>query len=417
MIRILSFFALFIGLINPVKSFAAVSPNMTLDGVDLTPYVEFYKSQVKTLSKEVRVYNWSQHSLTGYWMTDHSVAIPELSNLARSEAKVFWDRYGESNNNMYGYGLYAALDPVATAGFGGLWRVTPNYFASLKAAAGAQSASIVIDALKAALSQWLLLEMNLPVGFSMLELNYGSENNSSPSQTTIDIAAKFNCPTNMITEELFRTGGSTLNINCQKLVKKVFSEILKIDGFSYSYSSTYFKDCSLGRGLENRAFVITNPKWITLDNIRYYSESSRSEKDRRIAIQSLFFTENDEKRPAEDVPIEKIISFMQSHSGYFVQSSTSKCHDASCTISVHFCDLKKQCEDIDLDPIDRPGGALMTEEEAEKTVSGHLLWPDLEGAKKLDSTQTKNWLKDHDFACTGELPFQKDASAPAEKQK
>jgi hypothetical protein len=69
-------------------------------------------------------------------------------------------------------------------------------------------------------------------------------------------------------------------------------------------------------------------------------------------------------------------------------------------ITVQFCDQSNACESVPLPPIPRPGGSIITAEEASKTI---LLWTDLIGKPK--STTISTWLKNNKFACSGELPY------------
>ncbi len=179
------------------------------EGTDITAFVEHFRPAVKTLKKPVTVYNWSSSSQSDFWKVPQKPNDENLVAMAQRMGQSFWRNYGSQDSErggMYGYGLYAALDPVVTRSFGG--------------------------------TQWVLLEMQFPAGFKMIDLYDPIQKTKSSANlnTLSEINKKFKCSMSGYVEldALFTSGGKSVDPSCQRLVKNVFGTIFKIDAFAYT---------------------------------------------------------------------------------------------------------------------------------------------------------------------------------------
>ena len=167
------------------------------EGIDISPAVSYFKKLVVTLKTPVTIYNWSPGAQQPFWNHDHAPNDLNLLDISQSWSQSFWQSYGEPKgmDNMYGTGLYGAVDPVVTVGFGG------------------------------GLSTQILLQMDLPKGFKMLDLgNPGFSNLSPPHDQVSDIETHFGCPVSRDADKFFENGGASLSQECKRLVRKLFQD-------------------------------------------------------------------------------------------------------------------------------------------------------------------------------------------------
>jgi hypothetical protein len=368
-------------------SWLAVAENTKyeLDGFDITPAVEYFQKMVHPLKQIIYVYHWNPN---GEARGDG----PEIFNMVKNNANTFWSMYGDPqtvSGGMYGRGLYAAADPIHSYGFGG----------------GPE--------------KWFLLQMALPVGFRLLDIAaetswVASNNKKTISEEMKNIASQFHCDALNNVDSLFADGAYKISQQCQNLARKIFKEILKIDGFAYFYGQTSFKDCqSDNYVLGNRAIVITENTWMTTENIKYFTQKSKHSLEDRIRIETLFYKKIDANVKLSDSSIEAIAEYLQIHETKEMIGSKSVCSNTTCTIVVRFCDSQNVCDEVSLAPLPRPSGPLFTEVSAKNTEPGRLLWPDLEGKAKADNVS--EWLKKQMFGCNGELPYPVEKAEEANK--
>ncbi len=344
------------------------------DGKDITNLVKYFATKVKTLKKSVTVFSWKNNGEIG----DQRAQFEE----AKALTHVFWDRFGTNGNSfMYGYGLYTSVDPVTTNSYG-------------------------------LLDTWVLLELNLPVGFKLLDLTSDFTLTENERQQDISKASDFDelrdyfqCESFQNINLFFENGGDKLKSKCKDLVKRIFYEILKIDGFSYNYGDTLFKSCQ-NRNFFGRAIVITGDKWLKPGLSHFYNAKTIDLKDNRIRIQTLFFDALESVDPKLSSQSKKVLmDFLTLFPTYKVNGSKSSCSGDQCEVFLTLCEAENTCKDLAMGFYPRPGGGLITSLEAKKTQRGKLLWQDLEGLPK--STTTKEWLQKNKFGCNGELPYEK----------
>ncbi len=350
--------------------------SIEFQGVDIRPVVDFFAKQVTPLKRSFTVYNWSRAG-----------AVGDSDNLGIAEngSKTFWSRYGDptGNSNSYGYGLYGAADPIYTMSYGGYGE------------------------------DWLLLEMEFPAGFRLLDLGRSMMMFPQAPAEVQTIMNNFNCPFEGSVERLFSAGGFDIKTKCQSLVKKIFQNELQIDGFAYFYGETPFKDCrgsSNGGFMSGKAFVVTESKWMKPGLVHYYNSKSSHYHDRRILIQTLIFSTANGSETYFAKALNDLASYMEDHPDQNLKNSSNKCEGDTCIITVNFCDSKGVCENIALSALPRPGGPLILKKDLSKVnmPGGYaplsLLWSDLEGVPK--ATTVREWLKSNKFGCSDKMPYE-----------
>jgi hypothetical protein len=347
-------------------AFAAES-SMTLDGVDLAPAVAYYKTVVKTLDQPTSLFNWSPGGKDGFWSQERSDDDPALLRVAQNSSRSFWISYGNPNDggNMYGRGLYGAMDPVSTSSYGG----------------GGDTA--------------VLLQLKLPKGLRMLDVR--SNEDGPLKKAALDIGAKFNCPSSV--DGMFSGGGSKVPPSCQKFVRKIFQELLPIDFFIYSYGATNFKECAQNQMV---AFVVTRPDWIQQELVRYFTVKSTLHKDERAMIQTLMLISQTQSTQLSEGSYALLFNFLSAHPKHVLRKSTAVCDAADCQLTAQFCDPENHCEDVALEKLPRPGGPNLSAAESLRNKAP-FFWSDLEGFPKSKTVQT--WLQKNYLGCDGKNPF------------
>lgn len=334
---------------------------------ELTPVISYFNSQVKVMKQTLYVHNWSNSGNGGE-------GEPYL-NLAKKMSQVFWDRFGDpkGDQNMYGFGLYTAMDPVATQGYG---------YAD----------------------KWSLLELQIPKGLKVIDLTSDSPSLNAEKTAALDeIQTKFSCPTFTKLNGLFENGGKGLTPSCQNLIRHIFKDVLQIGGFFYSYDQSNFKACAKG-GFSKRALVVTDPQWLKTESVRFFNKQSSYAKEDRIRIQTLFLEERKSKIELTGSAKSIITQYLNKNIQKHFAGSRSTCADAQCEIYVRFCDQASQCDEFSVGSYPRPGGPTITQTEALTTDRKGLLWSDLEGEQKM--TTTTEWLQANTFGCSGQLPYE-----------
>ena len=350
---------------------------MNFQGVDVSPAVAYYQSSVRTVDQPFTIYNWSAAGNDPFWAEEKADGDSSLMGLAQRSSRSFWSSYGGPSDSMYGQGLYAAEDPVATMSYGG------------------------------GVPSFVLMQMQIPKNFRMLDLVYNSLDTPSNSLkvAAASVLTKFECPADATADRLFQSGGMNLSPKCRELVREVFQNQLKIDGFAYSYSATAFTDCKINMdGYQQMlAFVMTSSYWMDKSSVHYYTTRSRQNLEERVRIQTLFFKEASQKymKPS----LQALVAYLDSHEDSDLKGSVTKCSGDYCSITVHFCNQQKHCDDVALDPIPRPYGSKISEFEAKLTVASGVLWADLVGMEKSATIST--WLKENMYGCNGRDPYVK----------
>ncbi len=337
------------------------------EGTDIVPLISYFQTQVRVMKQSIYVHHWSHSGLGGEGEA--------YLNAAQRMSQSFWSHYGEPGGvqNMYGYGLYAAMDPVATNGFG-------------------------------LTEPWSLLELKIPEGLKVLDLTLQVTPMQADQKNAIEaIQTKFSCPTFENINDLFVNGGKSLAPNCQNLIRHIFKDVLPIGGFFYDYDQSDFRACTKAGDLANRAIVVTDPSWLKGEYVKFFNKQSLHAKNDRIRIQTLFLEERKSQVHLSSEGKSLIVQFLTKNPQKHFVGSRSVCALETCGVSVRFCDVKNICDELEVGAYPRPGGPTITNTEALKTDRRGLLWSDLEGAPKFPTTT--EWLHDYTFGCSGRLPY------------
>jgi len=191
------------------------------------------------------------------------------------------EQFGQGN--MYGPGLYAALDPVATMDYGG----------------GSNGQT------------WILLKIRLPVGFRFINLKRDGTN-AMPLRVQKVLSA-YQCPTHWIDVRsgldglmranntyMYNSAGYSsesdvhLTDTCLLELRHLLKDHLKINGLLYGYSATSFLECggysTNQADLSGTAWVIADSSPFTYDDVQVFSSNTPDGDEERIRIQSMFYT-------------------------------------------------------------------------------------------------------------------------------
>lgn len=273
--------------------FAATAVAAPVD-VDLTPVANYVSQFVKEIKSPVVVWHWfggegrnpiwksaiSSDSVAAY---EHFVYATRNYYLGLCSGIVDQDPaecQGDlsalkfSKTSLYGPGFYAAVDPVITAFRGGI----PN---------------------------WVLLQIRLPQGFRYVDQqNVSSSVPSVPPEVTTALEA-YGCafsqwPADFIFNFLKQTYFQNLNPLCRVAVRKVLQNILKVDGFYYSYDGAYLSVCNLSS--HKGAFVITDSKRFTPEDVRSFNTGTTDDREDRLRIISFFYKSAHDGNPGYAYP-------------------------------------------------------------------------------------------------------------------
>ena len=405
-------FMMAMGLVGSTVAQAQTSPTGTVTPADLKLLHAYFKSFVYELENPIKVFHYSQANPGSYLATTKSASDPIGPRYVINGAQTYWVTQNniDDDSNMYGRGLYAALDPVATRSYG-KWE-----------------------------GNWILLEMNLPKGFRMLDL--ARDGGNSFPQRIQEIFTNAKCPitwdekTGMF-NSLMQPKQPKIDPLCMSLIRRVFEQDFGIDGFAYDYSSQYFAECKFGQGegeydrkptrrIRGVAFVITGSSWVTRDNVRIYTPHTVDAKEDRIRISSLFYRGNydDIRSDVYDGPSAARWARSQSYSrvpGYRVvddEDGSEKCekYDAvrGCLDKLKFCKQKpdytvdkKKC--VELDPPELPRyPVVMTDknwpERAYEAKDKKLfMWDDLIGSET--DKNIGSWIDQNLLGCSNRAPY------------
>lgn len=343
-----------------------------LDGVNIAPAVAYFEGQVRTLSRPIPIYNWSTNA--------HLLPGGDIGGWIRRSVGVFWNGYGNPTGpeNTYGSGFYGAEDPVVSFAYGG----------------GGD--------------QWLLTRLTLPPGFRLIDI--GRLGGAGPvPEDVLEILQKFNCDGQDLAKfgwmEFFYQWGSSLSDRCRSFGKSLFMQYVPIDGFAYSYFAMSFHACPASLEdeknlLSNRAFVITNDRWIRPEHFRAFNKDSRDFLEDRRRIQTLFAQAQD-RFDFQSLPALKIQEQFKrdfpnrTHVGTYWQAL---CGDVECSVRYQAYDgsLGRSRQFVAgryfVSPDLRIFGDLTL-----NLHRGGLLWADLKG--QALSPNTDEWLRENILGC------------------
>ena len=290
--------------------------------------------------------------------------------------------YGTSN--MYGPGLYASTDPVATAKYG--------------SGAG-----------------WVLLQIRLPKGFRYFDLKNGYVNLPQPA---IDVLHSYGCGniygSSFYLDSLLAIGRNTYSGSpysgsyssysnqCVLKVRQLLKDYVKMDGFIYSYSASTFEQCSQSYG-HQAAFVLTSSRGVSASHVRVFNSQTDDNFKDRLRIQTLFYY--------ADIKSRGMYRFMTfpKYPGYKFSQTVARYTNEKYEEMLRLCvggSYGSPCVEISKPPEIGLHDLRMSPENAPdnmglgydyQTSSNSLLWTDMQGAA-LDF-QAGSWLPNYLFGC------------------
>jgi hypothetical protein len=261
--RILVIFVLMIS-----NSVHADNDHQIFRGRDISAIVQYFSYYLRTVQKPFYLYHWrSDQELA---RSADAQANPEKygTEIVNRDAQNFIPGLYvklRSFGNVYGGGLYAAIDPQLTEGYGGS---DPTSTA--------------------------LLAMHIPIGFHVLDLRLHEPTFSQSELSQLNtVLSEFQCSNrqNQTGDNSFLSNllSGDFTKDCADLLSHVLLT-LKVDGFFYEYGSTPYSVCQQINSQEV-ALVFVSSSWLQLPNAHAYlfTPQSRGALKERQAIESTFY--------------------------------------------------------------------------------------------------------------------------------
>jgi len=259
---------------------------------------QYFSKYVYELKKSYKVFHWFNGAgRNAVWSSRLSASNPSgydhLVNLSRRYYNAFCSQKNPSANpsdcdlsdlqygrdGYYGPGLYASLDPVATAAFGGG-------------------------------SGWVLMQIQLPKGYRVADLTKDQDVSIPPE--VLNFFSQEGCKSTVKSwYRLFSAGMENVNgynrvdEKCNLMIRRLLKDRLKVDGFFYRYGTSNFQGCNqsstiIPQSAETaaiggyqgpfgvRALIVANTDKITASDVRVFNSQTSDAKADRTFIMSAF---------------------------------------------------------------------------------------------------------------------------------
>lgn len=420
---------------------AQATPDPKTLYVDDTNLVKALKKYVVVINHPTKIFHWFNASgrnsvWTSKLSAGNSAGYDHLTNGAQRYFQAFCTNdslrdpadcvRGDSSinfgsGNMYGPGLYASTDPIATRSYGGG-------------------------------SNWVLLQIELPKGFRMASLVWQINDDQLP-QSAMDELDKMGCSNYDFKS---RTSGSyLLNLvlpygntvissrpqpgtseqKCALNLRRLLKDHLKIEGLYYGYGATSFSQCSSsvpngpsgqmanGAGLHQGAFVIANPARIKTSSVKVFNSQSTDASADRVAIQSLFYqSQSQSSSQSEDHALTMAVQSYYGTNGipdypdykvyaWYMKGCSAYLHPGAvnyvqaCGDWYQICDnAYNNCKIVPLSPPPnwKPGQSYVSKISSQDAPGG-ILWPDLDGHDQ--DPKVAKWIEKNLLGCLDIAPF------------
>ena len=356
--------------------------------VDISPAVSYYAQFVHTLDQPTYTWNWfGYQSRDPIWQTklpaDHRAGLDHARGLADKYWRAFCSPDATQNSapcqpldsdygvktNMYGPGLYLAVDPVVTQRFGGKEQ------------------------------EWVLLQVRLPARTKYIDIMQAPHD--VPSNVRAVFAA-LNCPVEAYTRGPFLnyllSSGSTYfrklyatPDSCKDGIRKIFQTELGIDAFFFEYETVDFPECRQNPH-HGAGILLINPDLLEANDVRVFNRLSTDDISDRARIQSLFY------KAMHDMPEVAELNYAphvpaSPDPALFYQRIDFKCSNSLCTAQAMYC-RRGQCQSIAMPDAPVPAyPTAMSQATAplsQALGNQSLLWPDLEGHQT--DPDISNWM-------------------------
>lgn len=340
-----------------------------LDGVDISAAVEMYQKQIHTVTKPFYVYNWSPNA--------HQGDSDKLVAFAQNAAEAYWYSLGDqgkAKDNMFGAGLYAAVDPVVSYSYG-------------QGGTG-----------------WRVIEFQMPVGLRLLDMNDAVLAEGDQREAGLKVVQQFDCPADGTVGVMLAQGAVGVSEKCRRLIREIFGQILNIDAIAYGYADTRFSFCTDNQFLSAKAFVMTNGEWMTPGNTKFFTAQSTKDEEARIRLQTTFLEAKFQRIDVSKDMVVLLKNYVKAHPSDEYGGSKTICIGNLCTLHAIFCaSVYSTCNTVPIMVVPRVGGPTLTNAESMATLYMSLLWPDLEGKPKMNTV--RKWIKENKFGCAGTSPL------------
>lgn len=232
---------------------------------DIEKVAAALRPQIRVLKRPVYVYHWFNAAGDPKWQKKLQSSDPMGAKYVRDgAAKYWWNKSPENRDHSYslfGNGLYAASNPTSSRIHGS--------------------------------SNWVLMQIKLPAGFRLFELDGIAH--AWMSNDVSDVLKRYGCVSDTFqstsTDSLFYRS-NYVDERCPVFLQEVFNEKLKLDGFAYPYSTQFNMGCRVGsRKHFDSAFVLTNNRLLTPEGIHLFNKKTRDNRTNRIRIQGAIDSE------------------------------------------------------------------------------------------------------------------------------
>jgi hypothetical protein len=311
------------------NSSAAISPGSQQSSMEII--ANNLKKYIFVLTEPAFIYHYFNADDAGpEWSDPVSAVGPKGYAYITRSSQTYWENFGYNDGqNSYGRGLYFAEDPVATNVYGGF--------------------------------NFVLLQLQLPVGFRVLDLSYTFDQFSPEMRLALQQIGceNINNLTDMLTPQ-----NMPKSPVCLRNVMQVLRDQLQIDGISYSYNRSFFSECATPgpspgskTQIENSAaFILTDIKSIRPGMVRIFNRRSRDDREDRIHIQSLFYKNaHDSTLDAKNTDINLQLRYLMMnigklYPGYKFSLVSSSCGSGQCTIKLEICEIEKSDHCLTVSP-------------------------------------------------------------------
>jgi|GEM_PF-1634562 len=219
---------------------------------------------VRRLSRDVHVYHWAPRANVGDRNDKRPLTAldPRAKHYLNYLKEQFWTD-NNATNSVMGHGVYAAIDPVITAGYG-----------------SASGMGLDLES-----TDWALMQIVIPKDTQFLALP-SLDSLSTPSTTLVQGLAKLNCPVG----SLNRIFSSANNAAPCKAVRDRLVQRLDVQALRYQYASMEIPVCVPVR--DPWAFVLFDGRALNLDRLVVFTPQLPARPDaqseNRLLIQGIF---------------------------------------------------------------------------------------------------------------------------------
>ena len=221
--------------------------------------VDFLRPFVRSIDHSVFIYHWSRaNPRTNGQNQLLSASDPRAYRYVTRVAPVYYSGWGKADDDsILGPGLYFSSDPVDTRDFGGY-------------AKGA----------------WTLIQLELPAGFSVLDVSTDFQGIIFPPSVSKALT-RIGCESiarDGVLAAFVRPTDTHVSAECRLAMRKILDERLAFDAIVYTYGSMNYPQCDWTS--HQTAFVLTNSRHVSAGQVRGFNSTTADESVSRRHIQA-----------------------------------------------------------------------------------------------------------------------------------